>query len=40
MSEHHPSDPKPVDRLYMLAIVLYALLALGFGGYYLRWIFA
>jgi nitrate reductase NapE component len=37
MSERNRSDP---DRLYLLAIVLYALLALGFLGYYLRWLFA
>ncbi len=40
MSERNRSDPKPVDRLYLLAIVFYALLALGFVAYYLRWLFA
>ncbi len=40
MSERQPTDPKSVDRLYLVAIVLYALLALAFIGYFLRGLFA
>ena len=36
MSERNRSDPKSVDRLYLLAIVLYALLAMGFVAYFIR----
>jgi nitrate reductase NapE component len=39
MPDHQPSKPQPskdetLDRFYLLAIVLYALLALLFIGYF------
>lgn len=40
MPDRDRSDPRPVDRLYLLAIVVYALLAAGFIGYFLWWVFA
>jgi len=40
MPERNRSDRRPVDRLFLLAIVAYALLALGFIGYFVWRLFA
>jgi hypothetical protein len=33
----HPSDRRPVDRLYLIAIIGYAVLAAAFLGYFVWW---
>lgn len=37
MSDHDRSDHRPIDRLYLLAIVGYAVLAAAFIGYFVWW---
>ena len=34
MSDRDQSDQRPIDRLYLLSIIAYALLAVAFVGYF------
>lgn len=40
MSDRNHPDTRPADRFYLLAIIVYAVLAAGFIGFFIWWLVA